>query len=496
MNTSKVSTRNTTKDDSLVSSKKDIDIRPYNIEAEQNVIGLLLNNNENINKIGDMLREEHFYVPLHGKIYQGINKLIDRGMTPDAIVMKNYFANEEVFKEIQIDSYEYLLKLMADAQLNTDIKTLAKSIYETYLRREIINLGEEFIVKAKKEDIDERGEELIELMEHELYNLASSSNYNSKIYSLEDSAKIALERIEKSAKSENEITGVSTGYIKLNEITGGFQNSDLIIIAGRPSMGKTALAVNITLRAAKEFEREYREKEVKKKKSACFFSLEMSAEQIAMRTLAIETKINSSKMRVRKVNKSELKSLSKQITKLSDIPIMIDDTPAMTISAIRTKARRLKRKHNLGLLVVDYLQLVNIMGKKKESRVQEVAEISQGLKAIAKELDIPVITVSQLSRATETREDKRPLLSDLRESGNIEQDADIVMFVYREEYYLSRKMDSSDQKKFLEWQENLEKVKNIAEIIIAKQRNGPIGNFNLRYSNETTAFDNLSNQPG
>ena len=222
----------------------------------------------------------------------------------------------------------------------------------------------------------------------------------------------------------------------------------------------------------------------------------MSAEQIAMRTLAIETKINSSKMRVRKVNKSELKSLSKQITKLSDIPIMIDDTPAMTISAIRTKARRLKRKHNLGLLVVDYLQLVNIMGKKKESRVQEVAEISQGLKAIAKELDIPVITVSQLSRATETREDKRPLLSDLRESGNIEQDADIVMFVYREEYYLSRKMDSSDQKKFLEWQENLEKVKNIAEIIIAKQRNGPIGNFNLRYSNETTAFDNLSNQPG
>lgn len=465
--------------------------RPYNIEAEQNIIGLLLNNSKNINEIGDFLKEEHFYVPLHGKIYQGISKLIDRGMEPNAMIMKDYFANEDVFKETQLDSYSYLLKLMVDAQLSTDIKTLAKRVYETYLRREIINLGEEYIVKAKNENIDEDAEGLIELMEHELYNLASSGNPDSKIYSLEDSIRLALERIEKSAKSKGNVSGVSTGYTKLNEKTGGLQNSDLIIIAGRPSMGKTALAVNIALRAAKEFAREYNEKEVEKKRSVCFFSLEMSAEQIATRILAIETKINSSKMRVSKVNNNELKTLSQQIIKLSDVPVMIDDTPAITISGIRTRARRMKRKHNLGLLVIDYLQLINSVGKRKENRVQEIAEISQGLKAIAKELDIPVITVSQLSRATEMREDKRPLLSDLRESGNIEQDADIVMFVYREEYYLSRKIPSSDNEKLLEWQEKMDKVGNVAEIMIAKQRNGPIGNFNLRYDNETTAFDNL-----
>ena len=492
MNINKKSIKNTVTNDPTTLLENSTSVRPCNIEAEQNVIGLLLNNSENIDKIGDILKEEHFYIPLHAKIYQGIVKLIDRGMKPDAIVVKNYLVNEEVLKEIQVDGYEYLLKLIADAQLNTDIKTLAKSVYETYLRRKIINLGEEYIVKAKEENIDEGGEKLIELMEHELYNLASGSDYNSKIYSLRDSVKLALERIEKSTKSKNEITGVSTGYIELNKVTGGLQNSDLIVVAGRPSMGKTALTVNIALRAAKEFEREYREKEVRKKKSVCFFSLEMSAEQIATRILAIETKINSSKMRVRKVNKDELKSLSKQIIKLSNVPMMIDDTPAMTISTVRTKARRIKRKHNLGLLVIDYLQLINSVSKKKENRVQEIAEISQGLKAIAKELDIPVITVSQLSRATEIREDKRPLLSDLRESGNIEQDADIVMFIYREEYYLSRKIPSSDDKKLQEWQEKMEKVENVAEIIVAKQRNGPIGNFNLRYDSETTAFDNLS----
>ena len=469
---------------------ENINTRPHNIEAEQNVIGLLLNNSENINKIGDILSEEHFYIPLHRKIYQGISKLIDRDMTPDPIIMKNYFAKEDIFKELQIDSYEYMLKLVADAQLNTDIRTLAKSIYDAYLRREIINLSEDYIVKAKEENIDRKGEELIESMEHELYNLASSSSHGGKSSNLIDSIKLALEKIEKSLKSKNEISGVSTGYIELNEKTGGLQNSDLVIVAGRPSMGKTALALNIALRAAKEFMREYDEGEVNNKKSVCFLSLEMSAEQIAARVLAIETKVNSSKIRVR-VNKDELKALSQQLIDLANVPMMIDDTPTMTISTIRTKARRMKRQHNLGLLVIDYLQLISSIGKRKENRVQEIAEISQGLKAIAKELDIPVITVSQLSRATETREDKRPLLSDLRESGNIEQDADVVIFIYREEYYLSRKIPSVDDKKLLEWQEKMEKVENIAEIMIAKQRNGPIGNFNLRYDNKTTTFDNI-----
>ncbi|WPX97222.1 replicative DNA helicase [Candidatus Bandiella euplotis] len=476
----------------MTEENKVTDTRPHNIEAEQNLLGLLLSNNENINKIGDIMREEYFYLPLHGKIYQGISKLMDRGMVSDPITIKNYFAKEEIFKEIQMDSYEYLLKLVADAQLNTDIKTLAKNIYDTYLRRQIINLSEEYVVKAKEEKVDEKGEDLIESMEHELYKLASSGDYDNKVYSLVDSVKGALGRIEKALKSTKEISGVTTGYIELNRFTGGFQNSDLIIIAGRPSMGKTALAVNIALRAAKEFAKEYELGETKNKKSVCFFSLEMSAEQLASRILSMETKIDGSKIRVGKINKEELKNLSQQIINLNDVPIMIDDTPDLTISAIRTKARRMKRQHNLGMIVVDYLQLINSVSKNKENRVQEIAEISQGLKAIAKELDIPVITASQLSRAVESREDKRPLLSDLRESGNIEQDADIVMFIYREQYYLGRKIPSSDEKKLLEWQEKMEKVENIAEIIIAKQRNGPVGNFNLRYDNKTTGFENLA----
>ena len=467
------------------------DLRPHNIKAEQNLLGLLLSNNENLNKIGDLLKREYFYLPIHGKIYEGVSKLMDKGLVSDPITIKNYFAKEAIFNESQTNSYKYLLNLVEEAQLNTDIKTIAKSIYDTYLRRKIIDLGEEYIIKSREEKIDEEGKDIIEEMEHELYILASSGNYDNKIYSLTDSIKGALVRIEKSLKRKSEISGIETGYLDLNNYTGGFQSSDLIIIAGRPSMGKTALAVNISLKAAKSFLSEYNNGESNKKKFVCFFSLEMSAEQVASRILAIQTKIDGSKIRVGRVNKQEFKKLSEQISISNDIPIIIDDTPALTIAAIRTKARRMIRQNNIAMLVIDYLQLINGSGKNKENRVQEIAEISRGLKAIAKELDIPVITASQLSRAVELREDKRPFLSDLRESGNIEQDADIVMFIYREEYYLSRKIPSSGEKKLLEWQEKMEKVENVAEIIIAKQRNGPIGNFHLRYDNKTTSFDNL-----
>jgi len=457
-------------------------IRPNNIEAEQNLLGVILTNNENINKVSDILREENFFLPLHAKIYKGINILVNKGLLADPITLKNYFQKEELFKNSQTSSYSYLLKLVEEAQLNTDVVTLSKSIYESYIRRKIIELGEKYIIKAKQENIEEEGQGLMEEMEQELYTLASIGMYNNKVYTLMESVKNALERIEKSLKSDKDVSGVDTGYIELNKYTGGFQESDLIIIAGRPSMGKTALAVNIALRAAKYFVQEKNEKV----KSIAFFSLEMSAEQLASRILAIETKIDGSKIRIGKVNKQEFIDLSEQISKLQQIPIIIDDTPALTISAIRTKARRMKREHNIGMLVIDYLQLINGTGKNKMNRVQEVAEISQTLKAIAKELSIPVLTASQLSRAVESREDKRPLLSDLRESGNIEQDADIVMFIYREEYYLTRKKTlSADEEK------KIEEVENIAEIHIAKQRNGPVGYFRLRYDNKTTTFDNL-----
>ncbi|MFQ3307057.1 MAG: replicative DNA helicase [Candidatus Midichloriaceae bacterium] len=475
----------------MIESDDKIDKIPNNIEAEKNLLGMLLSNNENMNRIGDVFKEEYFYIPLHNRIYEAINKLIDRGFIADPITIKNYFADEEIFKESNTTSYEYLLKIVTESTLNSDIKTLARSIYETYLRRKIIELGYDFTVKAKNETLEEKGEDLVEMMEQQLYDIASNTNYENRGVDLSESIKYALARIETASKNKSDISGVSTGYIELNKITGGFHNSDLIIVAGRPSMGKTALALNMALRAAKQFKEEHI-KEKGKKKHVGFFSLEMSAEQLASRILSMETKIDGSKIRVGKVNKEEFKVLSKKVINLNDIPIIIDDTPALTISAIRTKARRMKRQYNLSFLVIDYLQLISGSKRNKENRVQEIAEISQGLKAIAKELDIAVLAASQLSRAVETRDDKRPMLSDLRESGNIEQDSDIVMFIYREEYYLSRKIPSSDENKLIEWQEKMEKVGNIAEIIIAKHRNGAVGNFSLRFDNKTTTFDDLA----
>lgn len=462
---------------------------PYNVEAEQNILGLILNNNDYLNKVGDILKTEYFYLPINGQIYQAILKLADRGMISDPLTLKNYFRKESIFSDNETDSYQYLIKLITEARFNTDILSLTKSVYDTYLRRKLINLSEEFILKATDENIDVDAKEILESLEQKIYNIASSTNQDNSCYSLTESLKKAVERIEKAKKSNRKISGIDTGYIKLNEYTGGLQNSDLIIIAGRPSMGKTALAINLAINIAKSFLKEAEETS-EKIKSIGFFSLEMSAEQLAARILSIETNINGSKIRIGKVDKNEFKHITQQIISLNDMPILIDDTPALTISAIRTRARRLKRQHNIGVLIVDYLQLVH-SSKVKDNRVQEIAEISQGLKAIAKELDIPVISASQLSRAVEAREDKRPLLSDLRESGNIEQDADIVMFIYREEYYLGRRIPS-EEKKLEEWQDQMEKVGNIAEIIIGKQRNGPIGNLSLRFDSDTTKFANLA----
>ena len=462
---------------------------PYNIEAEQNILGLILNNNENLNKIGDILRAEYFYLPIHEQIYVAIVKLADKGLVSDPLTLKSYFSKESIFVDNQTDSYKYLLKIVTEARFNTDIYSLTKNIYDAYIRRQLININEEYILKARDTNIDLDGEEIVELLEQDIYNLASISNKENTCYSLTESMKKAVERIEKAKKNNKLVSGIDTGYKKLNEFTGGLQESDLIIIAGRPSMGKTALAINLTINMAKSFLKEAVDTKTKTK-SVGFFSLEMSAEQLATRILSIETKINGSKIRVGKVDKNEFQNITQQIVNLSDIPIMIDDTPALTISAIRTRARRMQRQHNMGILIVDYLQLIH-SGKGKENRVQEIAEVSQGLKAIAKELNIPVIAASQLSRAVESREDKRPLLSDLRESGNIEQDADIVMFIYREEYYLSRKIPS-EERKLEEWQDKMDKVGNVAEIIVGKQRNGPVGNLSLRFDSSTTKFENLA----
>ncbi len=463
---------------------------PCNVDAEKAVLGSFLNNNENLNKVGDFLRPENFYVPLHAKIYDTIIRFYERGLIASPVTLKNYFDSDDSLSDLKVSSLEYLIKLSANAASVINLLPYAKDIYETSLRRNLIKIGEEVVVDAHSHDADTSATDLIEHAEQKLFSLASDGSSDSGFVGIKASVVESIKRIDIARKRGGDVNGITTGFIDLDKLLGGMQSSDLLILAARPSMGKTALAINMALNAAADF---CKAKHVKDRKSVGVFSLEMSAEQIANRLLSIKTGIDGSRIRIGNITKQEFNILLKQSDQLSELPIFIDDTPAITISALRTRARRLKRQHNLGAIVIDYLQLIRGSSKMSESnRVQEIGEISQGLKAIAKELDIPVLALSQLSRAVESRDDKRPQLSDLRESGNIEQDADVVMFIYREEYYLSRKMPQMHEaEKYAKWQAEMESYKGITEILIAKQRNGPIGNVSIRYDTRTTGFTNL-----
>jgi replicative DNA helicase len=467
---------------------------PCNVEAEKAILGAFLNNNDNLNKVADFLLAAHFFVPLHQKIYDAITKLIERGLIASPITLKNYLEKEEVFQKAGINSLDYLLKLSSQAASVVNLIPYAKEVYDTFLRRSLITIGEDTVGSAYEKNAEDEATALIERAEQKLFNLAMEGVAESGFNNIKASLGEALKRIEIARKRGANINGISTGYTDLDQVLGGMQKSDLLILAARPSMGKTSLAINIALNAAVNFFVGNKNDNTQKPLSVGFFSLEMSAEQIANRLLSIKTGVDSNRIRIGNINKDEFVTLLHESKDLSELPIYIDDTPALTISAVRTRARRLKRQYNLGLIVIDYLQLVRGSGSGERNRVQEVGEISQGLKAIAKELDIPVIALSQLSRAVESREDKRPQLSDLRESGNIEQDADVVMFIYREEYYRSREKPADGDEKLHEWQEKMDKVKNIADIIIAKQRNGPIGNISLRFDTKTTGFANLDHK--
>lgn len=462
---------------------------PNNIEAEQALLGAFLNNNEHIEKVIDFLKPESFFSPMHQKIFKLIAKFVEKGSIANPITLKSYFKDEELLDHA-VNSFDYLVKLVADSQVVVDVTNLSRHVYDLAIRRQLISIAEDAINGSHIEDPDISAGDRIEEVEQKIFNLVNHGERNGNFSQIKESIKGAIERIRDVKKRGKSISGVSSKLVELDKITSGLQNSDLIIIAARPSMGKTALAINIALNAADYFCEEHKDSQ-EKTPAVGFISLEMSSEQIATRILSIKTGIEGGKIRVGAINKDEFNNLVKESGRISEVPIFIDDTPALSISAIRTRARRLKRQHNLGLLVIDYLQLVRGSGSNRDmNRVQEIGEISQGLKAIAKELNIPVIALSQLSRAVETREDKRPLLSDLRESGNIEQDADVVMFIYREEYYLDRRVPIEFDKN-ADWQERYNKVKNTAEIIIAKQRNGPIGTCTLRFDSNTTNFSNL-----
>ena len=460
---------------------------PSNVKAEQLLLGAILINNEVLARVGSFLQEEHFYEPVHGRIYKTILLIIDKGVSASPVSLKNIFDKDDALEGV--GGAEYLSKLVMMATTVVNAYEYAKIIYDLAIRRKLIFVGEEIVNDAFSNDLEE-SEKQIEKAESHLYQLSQSDEYDKGFSHLADSITESIQKIDRVIKNPSSVSGITTGYIDLDAKLSGFQNSDLVIIAGRPSMGKTAFAINLAFNAA--YELYEKNKEEKILPSVGFLSLEMPAEQLSTRLLSMKAEIESSLLTSGRINEADYNKLRLQGEILSKIPIFIDDTPALSIASIRAKARRLKRRHNLGMLFVDYLQLVRGTAASIGNRVLEIGEITQGLKAIAKELNIPVIALSQLSRAVEQREDKKPLLSDLRESGSIEQDADIVMFLYREEYYLLRQQPEPGGPKHDEWAQKISKAYNKLEIVIAKHRNGPIGEVPLYYEAALSKIANAS----
>ena len=459
---------------------------PANIKAEQMLLGAVLINHNLMEQVNEFLRPEHFYEILHQKIYHSIEVISEKGLTPSIITLKSMLDKDPLYAELNGD--EYLVKLTTMAMVVINPQTYGKIIFDLAVKRNLIQIGEDIVNEAYNSTLEHSGPEQLELAESKLYQLASEGLNEKSFVSIKDHVALSLESINRAMKNSDHVTGISTGLRDLDTKLSGFHNSDLVIIAGRPSMGKTAFAINFALNACKSLLSKADPE--KPKPSVGFFSLEMSSEQLATRLLSMMTKIDSTALRSGKVNEEHYNDLRKAAAELADMPFFIDDTPALTISAVRTRARKLKRKNNLGIIFIDYLQLLR-GSHKSENRVLEISATTQGLKALAKELNVPVIALSQLSRAVEQREDKRPMLSDLRESGSIEQDADVVMFLYREEYYLSRREPQMDDPKYSEWQAQRDKAHNIAEVLVAKHRNGSVGSVLLYYVDKFSTIGNL-----
>jgi replicative DNA helicase len=475
---------------------------PHNIEAEQALLGAILVNNSAYHRVSDFLLPEHFAQGVHGRIYAAIAKLIERGQIANPVTLKGYFDQDEALADI--GGAQYLVRLSTSVVTIINAEDYGRTIHDLFLRRQLINIGEETVNDAYSHDLERDARAQIETTEKKLFDLAMSGQPEGGFRAFSQALTEAIVMAEAAFKRSGRTTGVSTGFTDLDKLLGGMHRSDLVILAGRPSMGKTALATNIAFNAAKA----YRPTRLADGRVvaedgavAAFFSLEMSAEQLATRVLSEESGVASDRIRRGEVSHTDFDRFVQASQKLASVPLFIDDTPALTIAGVRTRARRLMRQQGLGLVVVDYLQLLRGAsdGFGAENRVPEISEITRGLKALAKELDVPVLALSQLSRAVENRDDKRPQLADLRESGSIEQDADVVMFVFREEYYLSRgepmrRPEESDEKfnqRYTAWQERLEQVHGTGEILIAKQRHGPIGKVTLRFEGETTKFDNF-----
>ena len=426
-------------------------------------------------------------MPAHQRIYDAIVTMTERGQNASPVTLRNYFEKDADLEHV--GGADYLADLAGSVVNVINAEDYGRTIYDLFLRRELINLGEDVVNDAYTHTLDKDAQSTIEQTEAKLFSLAESGETRGGFVTLHAAVQTAIEIAEKAYQTEGHVTGVTTGLVDMDKKLGGLHDSDLLILAGRPSMGKTALAVNLGFNAAKA----YAQSGGKEGGRVAFFSLEMSADQLATRILSDQSGISGDAIKKGNIKQDDFRKFVEASQVLSQVPFHIDDTPALTIGAVRTRARRLKRKSGLDFLIVDYLQLLRGTGSRQSetSRVNEVSEITRGLKAIAKELEIPVLALSQLSRQVEQREDKRPQLSDLRESGSIEQDADVVMFVYREEYYLSRTEPEPGTDKYLAWQESMERAHNVGECIVAKARHGPIGAVRMYFDPNLTRFSDL-----
>jgi len=459
---------------------------PCNIEAEQTVIGSILVLNEIYDEINSIIDSQKFFDPIHAKIFNVIENLIAKGLLANPITLKNYFENNDGLK--QLGGQEYLIKITKFSTSAKQAVDYANIVHEMHVRRELIKISETVLNDSSNKDSISSGENIIEDTEKSLFDLAERGHFNRSFLKFDSALKQTIEMATKAYQNDEGIVGVPTGLTDLDSKLGGMHKQDLVIIAGRPSMGKTALATNIAFHAAQNIQKK------QLKSSVAFFSLEMSSEQLSTRILSEQSKIRSNDIRRGKVAEKEFEQFIETSKNIADLPLYIDETPAITIAAISNRSRRIKRLFGLDLIVVDYIQLMKSGNIRNEGRVQEISEITQGLKALAKQLNVPVLALSQLSRQVEQRDDKKPQLSDLRESGSIEQDADVVMFVYREAYYLERKEPSLGSIEHAEWQQKMDDISHLAEIMIGKQRHGPTGNVKVEFEAQYTKFKDLENR--
>ena len=456
---------------------------PSNIEAEQHLLGSVLVNNDIIDEIANIINPEKFYDPIHIKIYEVIENLNNKGMIANPITLKNYFEKNEGLDDV--GGVEYLVRLTRISSSVKQAIDYAKIVHENYVKRELIQISHQIKDDSINPEDDKSSDLIIEDAEKLLFDLAERGSFSQSFMKFNLALDQSINMAEQAMKNDQGIVGVPTGLTDLDEKLGGLHKSDLVIIAGRPSMGKTALATNIAYHAAKNIQL----KGIKS--SVAFFSLEMSSEQLSTRILSEQSRIKSNDIRRGKATEEELSRYIETSRDIYDLPLYIDETPAITISTLSNRARRIKRLFGLNLIVVDYIQLMRTSSKRNDGRVQEISEITQGLKALAKELGVPVLALSQLSRAVEQRDDKKPQLADLRESGSIEQDADVVLFVFREEYYEEKKQPKLGSIEHAEWQSKMSDIAGLAEILIGKQRHGPTGNIQVEFEGMYTKFKDL-----